>query len=113
MMAARVISGLGFQIALFRAYFADTAPKKSRANKFGLIGVIQGFSLFGGPALGGFVSQIGGKRMAAWLSAFLCVLGAVVACCWRPEGTDHAIAEKAPLTSDSLAAHNGNVKTVG
>ena len=40
-LAARVITGSGFQIALFRAYFADTQPKEKRTGSFGLIGVIQ------------------------------------------------------------------------
>jgi len=84
MVVARIISGFGFQIALFRAYFADAAPKGARASKFGLIGVIQGFSLFGGPAVGGFVSKLLGRRAGPWLSAILCLLGALVAICWQP-----------------------------
>ena len=32
MFVARVVSGLGFQIALFRAYFADVSDKGSRAR---------------------------------------------------------------------------------
>ena len=43
---ARLIGGLGFQMFLFRAYFADTAPKKQRAAKFGIIGVLQAALLF-------------------------------------------------------------------
>jgi len=85
MMAARVVSGLGFQIALFRAYFADTAPREKRTGSFGLIGVVTSFSLFAGPAVGGFVSQFfGGGRSAAWLSCGLCVLGAMLCALWRP-----------------------------
>ena len=41
MLASRIITGAGFQIALFRAYFADTQPKEKRTGSFGLIGVIQ------------------------------------------------------------------------
>ena len=43
---ARLIGGLGFQMFLFRAYFAATAPKKQRAAKFGIIGVLQAALLF-------------------------------------------------------------------
>ena len=69
MLASRVITGAGFQIALFRAYFATTQPKEKRTGSFGLIGVIQGFSLFVGPTIGGLISAFGGKRMAAFGAA--------------------------------------------
>ena len=75
MAVARLVAGLGFQararaqfcraillrnsltaaavlrlqIALFKAYFADAAPKKKRTGAFGLIGVIQGLALAAGP----------------------------------------------------------------
>ena len=69
MLASRIITGAGFQIALFRAYFATTQPKEKRTGSFGLIGVIQGFSLFVGPTIGGLISAFGGKRMAAFGAA--------------------------------------------
>ena len=40
-LVSRIITGSGFQIALFRAYFATTQPKEKRTGSFGLIGVIQ------------------------------------------------------------------------
>jgi MFS family permease len=85
MFAARIVSGLGFQIALFRAYFADSAPKKEKAGKFGLIGVIQSFSLFAGPTIGGLVAKSFGRRAATWLSAALFVLAAFIAFVWSPD----------------------------
>ena len=85
MMVARVVSGLGFQIALFRAYFADTAEKKERTGRFGLIGVITNFALFAGPFLGGLVSRMFGRRTAAWLSSALCLLAALIALIWQPD----------------------------
>ena len=85
MVVARVISGLGFQIALFRAYFADTAPRAKRAGKFGLIGVVQSFALFAGPSIGGFVASFSGRRSAALLASVLCLLGAFLAVLWQPE----------------------------
>ncbi len=87
MFAARIISGLGFQISLFRAYFADVAPTGKRSAKFGLIGVVQGFSLFGGPAVGGFISQVWGRREAVWLSVALFLIAVFVCACWRPDGS--------------------------
>ena len=45
MALARLVGGLGFQMFLFRAYFADTAPKKQRAAKFGIIGVLQAWRI--------------------------------------------------------------------
>ena len=85
MMAARVVSGLGFQIALFRAYFADSAPKKEKAGKFGLIGVIQSFSLFAGPSIGGVVARLYGRRTATFLSASLFLAAAFIAFLWKPD----------------------------
>ena len=61
-----------FQIALFKAYFADAAPKKKRTGAFGLIGVIQGLALAAGPSVGGTLSKFGSKRLAAWLASALC-----------------------------------------
>ena len=85
MFVARVISGLGFQIALFRAYFADTAPKEKRAGSFGLVGVVQSFSLFAGPTIGGIVAHAGGRRASAWLAGALNLGGAILAMLWQPD----------------------------
>ena len=85
MMVARIVSGIGFQIALFRAYFADVSPRDQRAGSFGLVGVVQSFSLFAGPSIGGVVAHMGGRRAAAWLSSVLCLVGALLALAWSPE----------------------------
>jgi MFS family permease len=85
MMVARTISGLGFQVALFRAYFADAAPKKERTGRFGLIGVITSFSLFAGPSIGGLVARVAGRASAAWLSTLLCLVAAAVCLAWQPD----------------------------
>ena len=117
MMVARTISGLGFQIALFRAYFADTAEKKERTGRFGLIGVITNFALFAGPFLGGLVSRVFSRRAAAWLSAALCCLAALIAICWQPD--EKRVEEATMQRSDSfqlkgeeLAAYKSTHKTV-
>ena len=85
MMVARVISGLGFQIALFLAYFADSAPKQERTGRFGLIGVVTSASLFAGPFFGGLVAHSLGRRAGAWISAALCVAAALICLAWRPD----------------------------
>lgn len=112
MWVARVISGLGFQIALFRAYFADTSDKGNRTSKFGLIGVIQGFSLFGGPAIGGIVAQVGGGRCAVFLSSALCVLAAFIGMCWTPESVDQALRRKSITQASPTHKTVGGVKMV-
>lgn len=85
MFASRLLGGLGFQITLLKAYFADTAPQHKRTSSFGMIGVVQGFSLFAGPAIGGYMSKFGGRRTAVWFSAALCALGCLIALVWKPE----------------------------
>jgi len=118
MLLARIITGSGFQIALFRAYFADTQPKEKRTGSFGLIGVIQGFSLFMGPGIGGLVSAYGGKRMSALLAAALFCASGFICMCWRPdEDTVEAVlrrrASRAGLSGEALDKHDQSRKTVG
>jgi DHA1 family tetracycline resistance protein-like MFS transporter len=118
MLAARVITGSGFQIALFRAYFADTQPKEKRTGSFGLIGVIQGASLFIGPTLGGLVSAYSSKRMAAFAAAASFALGGVVCLVWKPDEDTVEVqlrrrASSAGLTGDALKTHQDTRKTVG
>jgi hypothetical protein len=108
MFVARIVSGLGFQIALFRAHFADTAPKEKRAGAFGLIGVVQSFSLFAGPSIGGYVAHVGGRRAAAWLTSGMCVAGALLALLWRPPEK-----EKSVGGPDSPARLQRNMSTAG
>ena len=85
MLVARVVSGLGFQIALFRAYFADSSAKKEKAGKFGLIGVVQQFSLFAGPSIGGLLGDQFGQRIATFASAALFILAALITFVWQPD----------------------------
>lgn len=107
LVASRLVGGLGFQITLLKAYFADATPKTKRTNSFGMIGVVQGFSLFAGPAIGGIISRAFGLRMAAWFSAFLFFTGFLIALVWRPqpkvavEPHDH-LEERPPSPHDAL-----------
>ena len=68
---------------------------------------MQGFALFGGPALGGYVGKLGGRRMAAWMAAGLCLLAAVVTLIWQPDETAmlQRRASTAELTDEELARH--------
>lgn len=84
MFVARVISGAGFQLALCRAYFAETGPKSSRASSFGLIGVITGLALTTGPTLGGIVSGSDSPHRSAWFACALSAMAALFALRWRP-----------------------------
>jgi len=107
MAVARVVSGLGFQIALFRAYFADTTKAKEKAGKFGLIGVLQSFSLFAGPTIGGAVAKAFGQRAACILSASLFVIAAAIGVAWREE-----MPPKPPTAEDSTHKTVGGVSMV-
>ncbi|KAL1500071.1 hypothetical protein AB1Y20_012746 [Prymnesium parvum] len=112
MAAARIISGLGFQIALFRAYFADR-PKEQRTGSFGLIGVVQGFALFGGPSIGGFASHWGGRRMAPWMAAALCLAAALITIMWHPiEEVGVRRGASGELTGEALQKHQETHKEV-
>ena len=116
MFVARVFSGLGFQIALFRAHFADTAPKEKRAGSFGLIGVVQSFSLFAGPTIGGYVSHLAGQRAVAWLTAALCLAAALLTAAWQPEEKRQASLQResstANLSDKELVEHHKTHKVV-
>mmetsp|Transcript_6515 Transcript_6515/g.16086 ORF Transcript_6515/g.16086 Transcript_6515/m.16086 type:complete len:538 (+) Transcript_6515:78-1691(+) len=118
MLASRIITGAGFQIALFRAYFASTQPKEKRTGSFGLIGVIQGFSLFVGPTIGGLISAFGGKRMAAFGAAAAFATAALVCLIWTPdeETVESQLRRRSSsqgLTGDALRSHEESRKTVG
>ena len=118
MLISRIITGSGFQIALFRAYFADTQAKEKRTGTFGLIGVIQGLALFLGPGFGGLVSSWFGKRMCALVAAAMFGLGGVICLCWTPdEDTVETVlrrrASRAGLAGDDLQKHDESRTTVG
>lgn len=84
---ARTITGLGFQIVLLRAFFADNTPKESRAGSFGLIGVINGLGLILGPSLGGQLAYYN-SALPLWCAAALNVLSAVFSMCWTPKSPE-------------------------
>jgi len=117
MLASRIITGAGFQIALFRAYFATTQPKEKRTGSFGLIGVIQGFSLFVGPTIGGLISAFGGKRMAAFGAAAAFATAALVCLIWKPDEDTVEVqlrrrASSTGLSGEALRDHEASRKTV-
>jgi MFS family permease len=113
MMISRIISGLGFQITLFRAYFADTSVKKEKAGKFGLIGVVQQFALFAGPAIGGFVGDWLGDRSATASSGFLFLCAALLALLWRPDETKAEANDKGMDTAMEDGQKDSTHKRVG
>mmetsp|Transcript_18073 Transcript_18073/g.48609 ORF Transcript_18073/g.48609 Transcript_18073/m.48609 type:complete len:669 (+) Transcript_18073:174-2180(+) len=97
MFMARTLCGFGFQLALCRAYFAETGAKHSRASSFGLIGVITGAALTMGPSLGGIVGGDGRAENSAWFACILCSIAAVFALRWRPaEPVEKSLARAEP-----------------
>jgi DHA1 family tetracycline resistance protein-like MFS transporter len=56
----RIVAGaMGASYSTASAYLADITPPEKRAQSFGLIGAAFGFGFITGPALGGFLGDIG------------------------------------------------------
>lgn len=79
----------------------DTSPKEKRAGSFGLVGVVQSFSLFAGPTIGGIVAHAGGRRAAAWLAAALNLAGALLALLWTPDQSLKGASQNKGLTRET------------
>lgn len=59
---ARMISGIcGSSITVANAYIADISTTEDRAKNFGMIGAAFGIGFIIGPALGGFLGEIGSR----------------------------------------------------
>ena len=74
----------------------------------------QGFALFGGPSVGGYVSKLGGRRMAAWMAAGFCLLAAIVTLLWRPDekAIEQGSGKTQQLTGEALKQHEATHKEV-
>lgn len=60
LVAGRIIAGItGASFAAAYAYLADITPPEKRAQSFGLMGMAFGLGFILGPALGGFLGEIG------------------------------------------------------
>lgn len=80
---ARILSGLGYQITLFRAYFAINIPIETRTSSFGLIGAIQSFSLLTGPLIGGFLFYEYGSKTTIGVSVFFIIIAIFICLFWN------------------------------
>lgn len=60
LVAGRLVAGaMGASYSTAAAYLADITPPEKRAQSFGLIGAAFGFGFITGPAVGGFLGDIG------------------------------------------------------
>ncbi|MHA6316406.1 TCR/Tet family MFS transporter [Altererythrobacter sp. CAU 1778] len=60
LVAGRVIAGMtGASYSAAYAYLADITPPEKRAESFGLMGMAFGFGFILGPAIGGFLGELG------------------------------------------------------
>ena len=82
LFVGRALTGIaGAVYAPATAYVADVTPPEKRAQSFGLIGAMFGLGFILGPALGGFLGELGPRApffAAAGLAALNFVYGALV-----------------------------------
>lgn len=78
-IAARIISGItGANITAASAYIADVSPPEKRAANFGLMGAAFGLGFIAGPALGGWLGDVGLRvpfMVAGGLTLLNCLYG--------------------------------------
>jgi len=71
---ARIISGIcGSSMTVANAYIADISTPEERAKNFGMIGAAFGLGFIVGPAIGGFLGEIG-TRVPFLIAAILSLL---------------------------------------
>ncbi|SNS57259.1 MFS transporter, DHA1 family, tetracycline resistance protein [Ekhidna lutea] len=74
---ARVIAGIcGSSVTVANAYIADISTPENKAKNFGMIGAAFGLGFIVGPALGGFLGEIG-TRIPFMLAAGLAFLNMI------------------------------------
>ncbi|MBD3804870.1 MAG: TCR/Tet family MFS transporter [Thioclava sp.] len=82
LFVGRIIAGVcGASYVIANAYLADVTPPAERARAFGLIGAAFGFGFIAGPALGGFLGELGSRvpfLVAAALSGLNLLYGIFV-----------------------------------
>lgn len=85
LFVGRIIAGIcGASYVIANAYLADITPPEGRARAFGLIGAAFGFGFIAGPALGGFLGELG-PRVPFFAAAGLSVLNLVYGIFVLPE----------------------------
>ncbi|PFG62771.1 DHA1 family tetracycline resistance protein-like MFS transporter [Thioclava sp. ES.031] len=82
LFVGRIVAGIcGASYVIANAYLADITPPAERARAFGLIGAAFGFGFIAGPALGGFLGELGPRIpffVAAALSGLNLIYGLIV-----------------------------------
>lgn len=83
LFVARIISGIcGSSVTVANAYIADISTEKDRAKNFGMVGAAFGLGFIIGPAIGGFLGEIGtripffaaaGLSLLNWLYGFFVI----------------------------------------
>jgi DHA1 family tetracycline resistance protein-like MFS transporter len=74
LLLSRILSGAVSAVgSTANAYVADTEPKETRAQKFGLLGAAFGLGFILGPAIGGYLGRID-LRLPFLVAAGLCTL---------------------------------------
>lgn len=74
---ARVIAGIcGSSVTVANAYIADISTSENKAKNFGMIGAAFGLGFIVGPALGGFLGEIG-TRIPFMLAAGLAFINMI------------------------------------
>jgi multidrug resistance protein len=82
---ARALAGFGSaNIGAAQAIIADSTDHTNRAKGMGLIGAAFGLGFIFGPAIGGFLGQLG-LAAPAFMASFLCVLNLFFAYFFLPE----------------------------
>lgn len=77
LFVGRIVAGItGASFSAAYAYVADVSPPEKRAENFGLIGMAFGFGFIIGPALGGFLGEIG-PRIPFFAAGALALANAV------------------------------------
>ncbi len=93
---SRILDGLtGGNISVAQAYISDITDEKNRARGLGLIGAAFGLGFIIGPALGGFLSTIGGDlhygaihwpyALPAFCAAVIAIINLVAVAIFLPE----------------------------
>jgi DHA1 family tetracycline resistance protein-like MFS transporter len=74
LLLSRILSGAVSAVgSTANAYVADTEPKETRAQKFGMLGAAFGLGFILGPAIGGYLGGIN-LRLPFFVAAGLCAL---------------------------------------
>jgi DHA1 family tetracycline resistance protein-like MFS transporter len=117
LFVGRALTGIaGAVYAPAMAYVADVSPPEKRAQGFGLIGAMFGLGFIVGPALGGFLGELGPRApffAAALLAALNFVYGALVLPESLPKERRRAFSLARANPLGTLSAFRGQRRVLG